>query len=167
MPDPWVMAPPLVRLDEQGVLQGRGSLGNPMPTASCLCCAVTLPTSGAPFRSGLCNWLDCRKHSGSLFGAYAIFPTEAVSIAGETCSYLGRHYCPTCGSAVFFAWAMSSQSSLSACRNAGHLLPPTYPPPPNPWHTPPTLPVRGADGVSRWGFGHGRGRLSMGAGGGS
>lgn len=72
-----------------------------MPTASCLCGAVTLTTTGAPYRVGLCHCLDCRKHTGTLFAGYAIFPQTAVSISGHTASYHNRHFCPRCGSSVF------------------------------------------------------------------
>ena len=72
-----------------------------MPTASCLCGDVRLSTSGDPYRTGICHCLDCRKHSGALFGVFAIFPAEAVMIDGETRDYAGRHFCPRCGSSVF------------------------------------------------------------------
>lgn len=67
----------------------------------CLCGAVRLTVVGRPYRVGLCHCLDCRKHTGSLFHASAIFPGTAVSIEGETASYRGRHFCPRCGSSVF------------------------------------------------------------------
>lgn len=72
-----------------------------MPTASCLCGAVRLTTTGAPWRTGICHCLDCRKHSGSLFQTFAIFPADAVTITGETREYATRHFCPRCGSSVF------------------------------------------------------------------
>ncbi len=56
---------------------------------------------GRPYRVGICHCLDCRKHSGSLFGTFAIFPDSAVSIEGETRDYEGRNFCPNCGSSVF------------------------------------------------------------------
>jgi hypothetical protein len=70
-------------------------------TGGCLCGAVRLAASGTPYRVGLCHCLDCRKHHGALFYAAAIFPAEAVTIAGETRDYGGRHFCPRCGSSVF------------------------------------------------------------------
>lgn len=70
-------------------------------TASCLCGDIRLTTSGAPYRTGICHCLDCRKHAGSLFGVFAIFPAEAVTIEGTTHEYAGRHFCPRCGSSVF------------------------------------------------------------------
>ncbi len=70
-------------------------------TASCLCGDVRITASGSPYRVGICRCLDCRKHSGSLFGTFAIFPEAAVGIAGVTHDYAGRHFCPRCGSSVF------------------------------------------------------------------
>jgi hypothetical protein len=56
---------------------------------------------GSPYRIGMCHCLDCRKHHGAIFFAAAIFPEAAVTVEGETREYLGRHFCPTCGSSVF------------------------------------------------------------------
>ena len=67
----------------------------------CLCGKIRFQASGSPYRVGICHCLDCRKHHGALFHASAIFPQEAVAIAGETQSYAGRHFCPQCGSSVF------------------------------------------------------------------
>jgi hypothetical protein len=70
-------------------------------TGGCLCGKVRFTASGAPYRTGLCHCLECRKHHGALFHASAIFPESAVTIKGETGSYAGRHFCPACGSPVF------------------------------------------------------------------
>ncbi len=67
----------------------------------CLCGDVRLVATGAPRRVGVCHCLDCRKHHGALFFAAAIFAQDAVTVAGETHSYAGRHFCPRCGSSVF------------------------------------------------------------------
>jgi hypothetical protein len=56
---------------------------------------------GEPFRVGLCHCLDCRKHGGAPFAAVAIFPEAEVAITGETRAWVGRHFCPRCGSSVF------------------------------------------------------------------
>jgi hypothetical protein len=69
--------------------------------AGCLCGAVRLETSSEPLRVGICHCLDCRKNSGSIFGIYAIFAADAVTITGTTSEYRGRNFCPTCGSTVF------------------------------------------------------------------
>ncbi|WP_127113952.1 GFA family protein [Shimia sediminis] len=67
----------------------------------CLCGKVRVTARGAPDRVGLCHCLNCRKHHGAVFYAAAIFPRSAVSLEGDTSSYEGRHFCPTCGSSVF------------------------------------------------------------------
>ncbi|MEM7444769.1 MAG: GFA family protein [Pseudomonadota bacterium] len=70
-------------------------------TGGCLCGAVRITATGAPYRVGVCHCMDCRKHHGALFHASAIFPAEAVTVEGETRAYEGRHFCPKCGSSVF------------------------------------------------------------------
>lgn len=70
-------------------------------TGGCLCGAVRIVVTGQPWRVGICHCMDCRKHHGALFHASAIFPEAAVAVRGETRSFAGRHFCPTCGSSVF------------------------------------------------------------------
>jgi hypothetical protein len=62
---------------------------------------VRIEAVGKPYRVGICHCLDCRKHTGSLFHASAIFPEDAVTITGETREFKGRSFCPRCGSSVF------------------------------------------------------------------
>lgn len=69
-------------------------------TGGCQCGAVRLQAAGPPLRVGLCHCLDCRKHHGTLFHASAIFPASAVTVTGTLHDYLGRCFCPTCGSSV-------------------------------------------------------------------
>lgn len=73
-------------------------------SGGCLCGAVRFVAVGEPERVGLCHCLDCRKHSGTLFFAAAIFRQAAVTVTGETRAYKSRHFCPTCGSSVFGLW---------------------------------------------------------------
>ena len=70
-------------------------------TGGCVCGRVRFVATGRPYRVGVCHCLDCRKHHGALFYAAAVFPQEAVTIEGETRDYLGRFFCPECGSSVF------------------------------------------------------------------
>ena len=79
-------------------MSGRGMT---QATAGCLCGDVRIIASGEPYRVGLCHCLDCRKNSGSLFQALAMFPEEAVTVEGETREFAGRHFCARCGSTVF------------------------------------------------------------------
>jgi hypothetical protein len=69
--------------------------------------------------------MDCRKHHGALFYAAAIFPQDAVTIAGETRDYHGRHFCPRCGSSVFARSEDEVEVHLGALDEPNQLVP-TY-----------------------------------------
>ena len=94
-------------------------------TAGCLCGNVRLQARGRPYRVGLCHCLDCRKHTGSLFHASAIFPAEAVTVSGETRSHAGREFCPTCGSSVLGRSGDEVEVSLGAFDAPDRFMP-TY-----------------------------------------
>jgi hypothetical protein len=94
-------------------------------TGSCRCGNVRLVATGRPYRVGLCHCLDCRKHSGSLFGGSAIFPQDAVTIEGETRDYAGRCFCPRCGSPVFGRSGDEIEVNLGSL-DAPDQLKPTY-----------------------------------------
>jgi hypothetical protein len=83
-------------------------------SGGCLCGAVRVEASGAPYRVGLCHCLDCRKHGGGLFYAAAIFPEDSVTISGETSHYRNRHFCPSCGSSVFGRYGDEVEVHLGA-----------------------------------------------------
>ena len=70
-------------------------------TGGCLCGNLRIEAWGMPYRVGLCHCMDCRKHHGALFHASAVFPENAVTVAGQTGEYDGRFFCPRCGSRVF------------------------------------------------------------------
>lgn len=84
-------------------------------SGGCLCGAVRFTARGAPLRVGICHCLDCRKFHGALFHASAIFPEEAVEVAGPVERYEGRAFCPRCGSSVY------SQSGDEMEMNLGSL----------------------------------------------
>ena len=94
-------------------------------TGGCLCGDVRLVASGRPYRVGICHCLDCRKHHGALFYAAAIFPQDAVAIAGETRDFRGRHFCSRCGSSVFARFGDEVEVHLGALDAPDQLLP-TY-----------------------------------------
>lgn len=81
-------------------------------TGGCLCGDVRIEARGQPSRVGLCHCLDCRKHHGAVFAAYAIFPDAAVTVRGKTRDFAGRFFCPRCGSWSLRAPAMRSKSAL-------------------------------------------------------
>ena len=91
----------------------------------CLCGAVRFVATGQPYRVGLCHCLDCRKHTGSLFHALAMFPQDAVTVEGPTREFRGRHFCPECGSSVFGRSDDEIEIALGAL-DAIDQLKPTY-----------------------------------------
>jgi hypothetical protein len=100
-------------------------MSGPPVTGGCLCGAVRLAVTGAPYRVGLCHCLDCRKHHGAPFLATAIFPASAVSVTGAPSAYGGRHFCPTCGSSVFSRSDDEIEVHLG-CLDAPDQFRPTY-----------------------------------------
>jgi hypothetical protein len=94
-------------------------------TGGCLCGDVRFVATGAPYRVGVCHCLDCRKHHGALFQAYAIFPQDAVAITGDTRAYAGRAFCPRCGSSVFSRTDDETEINLGSL-DAPDQLTPTY-----------------------------------------
>jgi hypothetical protein len=92
-------------------------------TGGCLCGDVRLEAGGRPYRVGLCHCLDCRKHHGALFFAAAIFPADAVKIAGETGEFRGRHFCPRCGSSVFARYGDEVEVHLGTLDAPDQLVP--------------------------------------------
>lgn len=94
-------------------------------TGGCRCGDVRFAAEGRPYRVGICHCLDCRKHHGTLFHASAIFPQDAVKVAGETRDYAGRHFCPRCGSQIFARSGDEIELNLGAFDEID-LFKPTY-----------------------------------------
>jgi hypothetical protein len=94
-------------------------------TGGCLCGKVRVVATGQPVRVGICHCMDCRKHHGALFYAAAIFPETAVSVAGETRAFRGRHFCPDCGGSVFSRTGSEVEVHLGAL-DAPDQFVPTY-----------------------------------------
>lgn len=94
-------------------------------TGGCLCGKIRFEAAGTPYRVGICHCLDCRKHHGAIFHASAIFPTEAVTVHGETQVYAGRHFCPHCGSTVFGCSGDETELNLGSMDAPDQFIP-TY-----------------------------------------
>ena len=65
-------------------------------------------------RVSVCHCLACQRRTGSVFGAQARFPREAVTISGQGTEFVrvgdeGTRitftFCPVCGSTVFYTGA--------------------------------------------------------------
>lgn len=94
-------------------------------SGSCLCGGIRVTASGNPYRVGLCHCLDCRKHHGALFQAFAVFPREAVAIRGETRDYRGRSFCQNCGSSISYSDNDEVEINLGILETPDQLMP-TY-----------------------------------------
>jgi hypothetical protein len=80
--------------------------------AACCCGQLGLACEGAPIRVSVCHCLACQRRTGSAFGVQARFARGQVRVvAGRAVQYVrigdsgGRitfHYCPDCGSTVFW-----------------------------------------------------------------
>ena len=72
---------------------------------SCYCGAIHIELRGAPYRVGPCHCLDCRKKTGSLFNAFAVYPADALAVTGATTPHRRadcmRHVCARCASPVY------------------------------------------------------------------
>lgn len=94
-------------------------------SGGCLCGSVRFTVNGRPKRIGICHCLDCRKHGGSLFLAWAVFKIEEVAVTGDVRDYRGRFFCPACGSSLFGRTGDETEISLGSL-DAPNLLRPTY-----------------------------------------
>jgi len=79
--------------------------------ASCSCGKLAVSTRGEPVRVSICHCLACQKRTGSVFGAQARFPADAVTVEGQSREYVRVgdegtsarfHFCPECGATVFY-----------------------------------------------------------------
>ena len=104
-------------------------------TASCRCGALSVRCEGEPVRVSACHCLACQQRTGSAFSVQARFRPEQIAISGETrewsrigdeghtCLY---HFCPRCGSTVFYA--ADDEPELVAVP-VGAFADPDFPPP--------------------------------------
>ncbi len=95
-------------------------VADPLPVATdavlaggCLCGAFRYAVTGPPLETGLCHCGICRRHTGGLAMAWAVWPRDryrdnGAATSAWAASGLGdRLFCPTCGASV-------------ACTDGGH-----------------------------------------------
>ena len=84
---------------------------SPSRLASCSCGQLQARVSGEPVRVSVCHCLACQRRTGSVFGAQARFPREAVTIVGSSVEYVRVgdegskatfRFCPKCGATVYY-----------------------------------------------------------------
>ena len=79
--------------------------------ATCSCGQLRVVCEGEPHRISICHCLACQKRTGSVFGVQARFREDEVTIEGRSAEWvrvgddgytIRFHFCPTCGSTVFY-----------------------------------------------------------------
>ena len=79
--------------------------------ASCSCGQLQLTIEGEPSRIAMCHCLECQRRTGAVISNQARFRLEQVSFAGKTTAWtrtaesgnvMTYHFCPICGSTVFW-----------------------------------------------------------------
>ena len=80
-------------------------------TASCRCGQLRATATGDPVRVSVCHCLNCKKRSGSALAVQARWPADQVRIEGQSQGFKkvsdsGNrgifHFCPDCGSDVYY-----------------------------------------------------------------
>jgi len=79
-------------------------------TASCCCGQLTVTYGEEILKTSICHCFECQKRTGSAFGVQTRLETEKVSIQGNSTVFQRKgdegvvtfHFCPTCGSTVFW-----------------------------------------------------------------
>src|SRR6516164_3856958 len=79
--------------------------------AACSCGQLRLTVEGEPSRVSMCHCLECQRRTGAVISNQARFRREQVTFAGRTAAWkrtaesgnaLTFHFCPTCGSTVYW-----------------------------------------------------------------
>jgi hypothetical protein len=103
--------------------------------ASCSCGQLHLTIQGEPVRISMCHCLECQRRTGAVLSNQARFPREQITFAGtatawrrtaESGNTLTFHFCPTCGSTVY--WENEGFPGVVAVA-IGSLADPNFPAP--------------------------------------
>jgi hypothetical protein len=103
--------------------------------ASCSCGQLSVEVDGEPLRVSVCHCLDCKRRTGSAFGAQARWPRSQSRIAGTSTAWLRAtdkgntiafHFCPTCGATVHYTVSTAPDVIAIAM---GAFADPTFPAP--------------------------------------
>ncbi|RYZ42492.1 MAG: GFA family protein [Myxococcaceae bacterium] len=104
--------------------------------AACGCGQLHLMISGEPIRVTMCHCFACQQRTGSVYGVQARFRREAVTIEGRSTTFVRigdesgepttLHFCPVCGSTVY--WQNAKQPDILAVA-VGAFADPAFPPP--------------------------------------
>jgi hypothetical protein len=79
--------------------------------ATCNCGQLRLTIEGEPSRISMCHCLECQRRTGAVISNQARFRREQVTFAGKATAWMRTaesgnaltfHFCPTCGSTVYW-----------------------------------------------------------------
>ena len=108
---------------------------SPIRTAACSCGQLSATVSADPLRISVCHCLNCQRRTGGVFASQARFPASAVSITGNSHTYVivgdegGRgtfHSCPTCAATVYYTTDFAPDT---VCIPIGAFADPSFPAP--------------------------------------
>jgi hypothetical protein len=108
----------------------------PSRDAACSCGQLRLTAEGDPVRISMCHCLACQRRTGSAFGIQARFPATHVRIEGRSIEFVRTsdeggearafHFCPDCGTTVFYTGSSSPELIAVA---VGSFADPSFPAP--------------------------------------
>ena len=88
--------------------------------ATCSCGQLNLTIEGEPARISMCHCLECQRRTGAVISNQARFRREQITFAGKSTAWtrtaesgngLTFHFCPTCGSTVYWEGKASPVTS--------------------------------------------------------
>jgi hypothetical protein len=103
--------------------------------AACSCGQLSLTTEGEPARVSMCHCLDCQRRTGAVLSNQARFRRDQVTITGtakawsrpaDSGNVLTFHFCPECGSTLY--WDGGGFPGFIAVA-IGNFADPAFPPP--------------------------------------
>lgn len=103
--------------------------------AACQCGQLKVHCTGDAARVSMCHCLACQRRTGAPFSAQSRFARAQVRTEGESKAWtrtaatgnrVTQHFCPTCGSTVW--WELSGFPDVIAVA-LGAFADPAYPPP--------------------------------------
>lgn len=104
-------------------------------TAACACGKLSVTCTGDPVRISVCHCLDCQRRTGSTYGIGAFFARKDIEANGDFRSFrrasdsgsaVNFHFCPDCGSTVF--WEPERRPDVVAVA-VGSFADPNFPAP--------------------------------------
>jgi hypothetical protein len=121
--------------------------------AACNCGQLHLTIEGEPSRISMCHCLECQRRTGAVISNQARFRREQVTFAGKATAWMRTaesgngltfHFCPTCGSTVY--WEGEGFPGYVAVA-IGNFADPSFP---APSHATPGSPYRLTRRPSAW-----------------